>query len=84
MGKDSLVKRTLYAAVDFIVNESAVDICMLCMYYNESSQSEELEKDDQADCCVWRRKRGNIACREGLIEHFQVKAMEDNNESDIL
>lgn len=70
---DDLTVRTLHAAVDFIVEKSGQDICKICTYYCEKSQAKEIEKDEDIDPCVWHRKQGNLACREGIIEKFQIE-----------
>ena len=73
MEQKNLVICTLHAAVDFIVKDSGVDVCKICTYYNEESQSRENERDENCDPCVWHRKHGDVACREGVIEHFQME-----------
>lgn len=70
---DDLTIRTLHAAVDFIVKNSGQDVCKMCTYYCEKSQAKEWEKDENLEPCVWRRKQGDIACREGIIEKFQIE-----------
>lgn len=70
---DDLAVRTLHAAVDFIVEKSGQDVCQMCTYYCEKSQAEEFEKNEDLEPCVWKRKQGAVACREGIIEKFQIE-----------
>lgn len=74
--KKSLTVQTLHAVVDFIVTETGVDCCKICTYYNEARQSAEFEKDENCDPCVKHRRHGDVACRGGIIEAFQMKLME--------
>ena len=70
--KKDLSVRTLHAAVDFIVEKSGQDICKICAFYCERSQAESFERDENVEPCVWRRTQGAIACRDGIIEKFQM------------
>ncbi len=66
---DDLTIKTLHAAVDFIVKDSGVDVCQYCAFY----KADEQNADEHEDCCVWHRKQGDIACRDGVIEKFQME-----------
>ena len=67
---DDLTIKTLHAVVDWIVKDCCEDACMLCAYFNREEQQASLKNDDD-DCCVWHRKQGDLACRNGIIEKFQ-------------
>ena len=56
----------LNAAVDIIV-KSGMDICQLCEWYNR----EEQLNDGHDDPCPCRRKDGDVACREGIINRLR-------------
>lgn len=74
MGKDLTVK-TLHKAVDWIVNESCEDICQICAYYNEESMAKAYDEDEDKEPCIYKRTNGCVACRNGIIEHFQTEAV---------
>lgn len=73
MEKKNLAVRTMYAIVDYLVEESGVDACQLCCYFNADNQARESEKCPELECCIHRRKFGAVACRNGIIEKFQMK-----------
>ena len=72
--KNDLTVQTLHAAVDFIVKESAVDVCKMCTYYQEEIQAMRFDRGE--DPCVKHSKHGDLACREGVIEKFQIRLTE--------
>ena len=69
-----LVIETLNAVVDHVI-EGPDDACQLCVYYNMQNQ---LACADDEIPCVNMRKHGRVACRNGIIEFFQLKLLEQN------
>lgn len=74
--KKSLTVQTLHAVVDFIVQDLRIDCCELCIYYNKARCCEAIEKDEDCDPCAHHRRHGDVACRNGIIEAFQMKLTE--------
>ena len=74
-----LVVKTLHAAVDWVVKESYCDFCQVCLHYNKEREQMEAVKGE-VDPCPHHRKRGEIACRDGIIEHFQSKIINPDHE----
>lgn len=67
-----LLIETLNAVVDHII-EGPDDACQLCVYYNPQNQ---LACADDEIPCNKMRKHGRVACRNGIIESFQMKLLE--------
>lgn len=65
MEKD-LTKKTLHKVVDYLVKDSAEDVCKMCAYLGNFPPT-----PDDIEPCPYKRKNGYTACRNGLIEHFQ-------------
>ena len=63
-----LKTKTLHAVVDHII-DGPEDVCQLCAFYNAEAQ---LKSADGENPCVWNRKNGRLACRNGIIEKFQL------------
>lgn len=63
--KNDLTVQTLHAVVDFVVEESGKDACKMCAYCCDSLMP-----------CGWKKRQGTLACREGIIEKFQIRLTE--------
>ncbi len=64
-----LLTKTLHAVVDHLV-DGPEDVCQLCAFYYAELQ---LKSADDEHPCVWYRKNGKLACRNGIIEKFQME-----------
>lgn len=62
---------TINKIVDWIVSESCEDICQICANYNKEEQARDFA--DGEEPCSCRRVKGKIACREGIINHFEMR-----------
>jgi hypothetical protein len=69
----------LNAVVDYLVNETAEDICQNCAYFRSLTE-EELKRqydliDSSVEPCEYRRNGGTVACRESVIKFFKQKLL---------
>ena len=63
-----LLTKTLHAVVDHLI-DGPEDVCQVCAFYCKELQ---LDTADDTHPCVWYRKNGKLACRNGIIEKFQL------------
>lgn len=61
---------TLHKVVEFLIRSSE-DVCKVCAYYNASAQAKAIEENEDEEPCILKRRHGEIACRNGIIEYYQ-------------
>lgn len=57
----------LIEVIDYLVENSACDLCGHCAYYKQPKNDEDYTP------CNELEKHGNVACRNGMIEYFKKK-----------
>ena len=72
--KKNLTVQTLHAVVDWIVQSSSEDKCQLCAYNREETNLACCLSATER--CYAHQRRGDIACREGIIEKVQISLTE--------
>ncbi len=69
--------KALEKAVDFILTTPGVDICQICIFYNEQEQSERSEKfpNYEEAWCVTAHQHGEDyggkICKCGIMKNFE-------------
>lgn len=61
---------TLHKVVDFLIRSNE-DVCRICEYYNREAQAKSILENEDEEPCKLRRRQGELACRNGIIEYFQ-------------
>lgn len=56
----------LIEVIDYLVENSACDLCGHCAFYKP------IKNDEDYTPCGEREKHGNVACRNGMIEYFKA------------
>ena len=61
---------TLHKVVEFLIRSSE-DVCKVCAYYNKEEQAKQSLENEEEEPCKFKRRHGEISCRNGIIEYFQ-------------
>lgn len=63
-----VVTQTLHKVVDFLVKDSSEDVCQICKNLGSFP-----EVPDNEEPCPYKRAKGELACRNGVIAHFSSR-----------